>query len=135
VRTFDRRIHHRYICCGYFIDETPMPDTHDLPLRPAVFHILLALSREDRHGLGIADEVEAVSEGAVRLGPGTLYRSLDEMRDDGLVAPTEAPSGDADPRRKYYRLTEPGRVLLDREVGRLERLVDLARARVATERT
>lgn len=111
-----------------------MSDEIDLPLRPPVFHILLALSTGERHGLGIADEVEAASEGAVRLGPGTLYRSLDEMREDGLVAPVSAPSDGVDPRRKYYRLTESGRVLLAAEVSRLERLVDLAKVRVAGER-
>lgn len=111
-----------------------MSDTTDLPLRPPVFHILLALSTAARHGLGIADEVEAASQGAVTLGPGTLYRSLDEMRDGGLVAPASPPSEDADPRRKYYRLTESGRALLEAEVARLGRLVDLARVRVAEER-
>ncbi|MEX2466903.1 MAG: PadR family transcriptional regulator [Gemmatimonadota bacterium] len=111
-----------------------MPDEIDLPLRPPVFHILLALSQEERHGLGIADEVEAASEGAMTLGPGTLYRSLDEMRDRGLLAPASGPSEGVDPRRKYYRLTESGRALLAAEVGRLERLVDLAKVRIAGER-
>ena len=111
-----------------------MSHGYELPLRPPVFHILLALSRGARHGLGIADEAEAASEGAVRLGPGTLYRSLDEMRERGLVEPTDAPGEDVDPRRKYYRITGDGRDLLDQEVARLERLLDLARVRVAEER-
>lgn len=112
-----------------------MSEPSELPLRPAVFHILLALSSEDRHGLGIADEVESASEGAVTLGPGTLYRSLDEMRVDGLVAPADPPSTDADPRRKYYHITAVGRRVLSQEVARLERLVDFAKLRTARERS
>ncbi len=108
-----------------------MPHGYDLPLRPPILHILLALSGGARHGLGIADEAEAASEGAVRLGPGTLYRSLDEMRERGLVSPTDPPAGDSDPRRKYYRITGDGRALLDMEIARLARVVDLARMTAA----
>ncbi len=109
-----------------------MPDLDArLPLRPPVFHILLALSTEPRHGLGIADEAEAASLGALRLGPGTLYRSLDEMAGDGLVEPVPAPEEDADPRRKYYGITAAGRRLLQAEVTRLEQLTRRARARLA----
>ncbi|HSM04900.1 MAG TPA: helix-turn-helix transcriptional regulator [Longimicrobiales bacterium] len=102
-----------------------------LPLRPPVFHILLALSTEPRHGLGIADEAESASQGVVRLGPGTLYRSLDEMAGDGLVEPVPPPDPEADPRRKYYGITGAGRRLLQAEVSRLERLTRHARARLA----
>lgn len=100
-----------------------------VPLKLPVFHILLALSTGARHGLGIADEVEDATEGAIRLGPGTLYRSLDEMREGGLLERSEAPKADADPRRKYYRITESGQELLRVEVGRLERIVEVARTR------
>lgn len=106
------------------------PDSR-LPLRPPVFHILLALSTEPRHGLGIADEAETASQGAVRLGPGTLYRSLDEMTGEGLVEPVPPPGEDVDPRRKYYGITASGRHLLQAEVSRLERLTRHARARLA----
>lgn len=98
-----------------------------LPLRPPVFHILLALSSRDLHGLGIADATEEASEGVVKLGPGTLYRSLGEMAETGLVRQVEAPQEDADPRRKYYRITGAGRRLLTAEVARLGRLVETAR--------
>ena len=101
------------------------------PLRPAVLHILLALAERERHGLGIADAVAEASEGVVTLGPGTLYRSLDEMRGMGLVEPVAAPTSDADPRRKYYRITAAGRLLLAAEVARLGRLVAYARDRHA----
>ena len=58
----------------------PRPsDPTDPPLRPAVFHILLALAGQDLHGLGIADEVERASGGVLELGPATLYRSLAEL--------------------------------------------------------
>lgn len=106
-------------------------DPRSLPLRPPVYHILLALLRRELHGLGIADEVEKASEGVVELGPGTLYRSLSEMTDAGLIASVTAPGGDADPRRKYYGITAEGRELLATETARLGRLVATARARNA----
>jgi DNA-binding PadR family transcriptional regulator len=98
-------------------------------LRPPVFHILLALAEAELHGLGIADEVERATDGAMELGPGTLYRSLKEMAAGGLIRETDAPDADADPRRKYYGITARGRVLLAEEARRLERVVDLARRR------
>jgi DNA-binding PadR family transcriptional regulator len=104
-------------------------DPKAIPLRPAVFHILLALSGGDRHGLGIADEVERASGGVVELGPGTLYRSLSEMVGAGLIRAIAAPSQDPDPRRKYYRITRAGRTVLTAEARRLQRLVDAVRAR------
>jgi DNA-binding PadR family transcriptional regulator len=103
-------------------------------LRTPVFHILLALAGEDLHGLGIADEVERVTDGAVELGPGTLYRSLKEMAEGGLIEEASAPGEDADPRRRYYRITSRGRVLLAEDATRLARVLDLARQRsVLTE--
>lgn len=104
-----------------------------LPLRPHVFHILLALSGGDLHGLGIADEVERSSEGLLELGPGTLYRTLAELTDGGLIRSAPAPDADADPRRKYYRITRAGRALLVREVGRMKRVVGLAAKRVVAD--
>ncbi len=100
-----------------------------VPLKPAVFHILLALSDGDHHGLGIADEVEENTAGSIRLGPGTLYRSLKEMTRDGLVREVSAPAGDEDPRRKFYRLTRAGRAALQAEASRYERIVAVARKR------
>lgn len=108
---------------------TTRQDPRALPLRPAVFLILLALSSGDRHGLGIADDVERATGGAVELGPGTLYRSLGEMVEAGLIRSVRAPEQDADPRRKYYRITAGGRALLAAEARRLQQLVGAARAR------
>ena len=100
-----------------------------LRLRPAVFHILLALASGERHGLGIADEVERASGGVVDLGPGTLYRSLAEMVEAGLVESIRAHRQPADPRRKYYRLTADGRAALKAESQQLQQIVGIARAR------
>lgn len=98
-------------------------------LKPPVFHILLALAERDLHGLGIADSVEEMTGGAVELGPGTLYRSLKEMGEGGLIRETEAPQADSDPRRKYYAITPEGRTRVAHEAARLERLVEVARQR------
>jgi DNA-binding PadR family transcriptional regulator len=99
------------------------------PLKLPVFHILLAVADREIHGLGIADWIERHTDGAVDLGPGTLYRSLKEMLDEGLVRETRAPESDADPRRKYYAITAEGRRQMVAEVARLERLVQVARDR------
>ena len=99
------------------------------PLKPAVFHILLALAGEERHGLGIADEVEQATGGAVRLGPGTLYRSLKQMAADGLIRELRVRDADVDPRRRYYALTDAGRDALEADAIRYDRLSRLARKR------
>lgn len=99
------------------------------PLKPAAFHILLTLSGGPRHGLGIADEVEEITAGAVQLPPGTLYRTLKEMTANGMIRETRAPESDADPRRRYYAITEPGRAALQADAARYDRLSRLARKR------
>lgn len=92
-----------------------------------LYHILLALLGQGRHGLGIAAQIEQASEGAVELGPATLYRSLSEMAEARLIVQVPAPRVDADPRRKYYQITNEGRELVARETGRLSRLVETAK--------
>src|SRR5260370_33939929 len=72
-----------------------------LPLTPAVFHILLALFGKERHGYDIMQQVKADSGDAVKMGPGTLYGSLDRMIEAGLVAKGNTP----EPPPTYYRLT------------------------------
>ncbi|HUH14174.1 MAG TPA: PadR family transcriptional regulator [Longimicrobiales bacterium] len=99
------------------------------PLNPPVFHILLALSEDDLHGLGIADWVEETTGGAVALGPGTLYRSLAQMTERGLIREAPPPGAEHDPRRKYYAITPDGRRRVSAEAARLERLVEVARSR------
>ncbi len=110
-------------------------DPRSQPLRPPVFHILLALAETHLHGLGIADEVERTSGGALELGPGTLYRSLAELAEFGLVEVLPFHPDGADPRRKYYRLTEPGRELVSAEAARLAGVVEQARAKSILPRT
>ena len=102
----------------------------ELRLTSGMYHILLALARGERHGYGIMREVEALSEGAVRLGPGSLYRVLREMLDAGLIAESgERPDpAHDDERRRYYALTELGRRAALAETRRLARLVERARA-------
>jgi DNA-binding PadR family transcriptional regulator len=88
----------------------------------------MSLAAGDRHGLGIQDEVEEMTGGAVQLPPGTLYRCLKEMAAGRLIREVRPPSA-ADPRRRYYSLTAPGRAALEAEVGRIDRLARLARRR------
>jgi DNA-binding PadR family transcriptional regulator len=98
------------------------------PMKPADFHVLLVLAGGDRHGLGIAKAVDAATDGTVRLGPGTLYRSLKELAASGLIEQTAGPPGEDDPRRRFYRITEDGLRRVRGEARRLAHLVDLARA-------
>ena len=97
-----------------------------LPLPPAAFHILVTLSAGDRHGYGIILDVEERTGGSVRLSPGTLYRTIQRLLEDGLI---EEPRGAAlaDPRRRPYRITELGRQVARAEALRLEDLVRHAR--------
>ena len=107
-----------------------------LPLTAAVFHILLALADEERHGYGIMQEVERRTGGAVRMGPGTLYGTIKRMLGEGLLAKSDErpdPSLD-DERRRYYRLTEFGRRVAVAEAERLEGLVSDARSKALLRR-
>lgn len=99
-----------------------------LPLTVPVFHILLALSDEPRHGYAILQEIERRSVGAVRLGTGTLYTAIKRMVASGLIASAEMPAGESeDERRRYYEITEMGRRVLRAEAERMNELVGLAR--------
>jgi len=100
-----------------------------LPLPEATFHILLALSEEDRHGYGIIQDVAASTNGELKLSAGTLYRSIQRMLEHGLLIETRnrpAPEDD-DERRRYYRITQFGRDVAKAEAQRLMQLVRLAR--------
>ncbi len=102
-----------------------------LPLTPAVFQILLVLTDGERHGYAIMKEVEANTRGQMRLGPGTLYRSIKRMLGDGLIEECdERPDPELDDeRRRYYRLTALGRRVAAAEAERLAGLVRLAQAK------
>jgi DNA-binding PadR family transcriptional regulator len=103
-------------------------DNDEIVLSPQVFHILLALSDGAAHGYAIMQSVERETGGAIRLGPGTLYGAIRRLRADLLIEETRERAGQEEGRR-YYRLTPRGRRALQREAGRLSRLVAAARAR------
>jgi DNA-binding PadR family transcriptional regulator len=93
------------------------------------FHILVALAEDDRHGYAIMQDVAVLTGGAVKLGPGTLYRSIQRLLEEGLIAELAArPATGDDERRRYYRLTPAGRDAAKAEAGRLARMLKLARA-------
>ena len=102
-----------------------------LPLTPAVFHVLLALSEGDRHGYGIIQDVAEATAGGVTLRTGTLYTILKRLLDEALIVESGArpAADDDDERRRYYALTPLGRVVLQAEARRLESMVVLARSR------
>jgi DNA-binding PadR family transcriptional regulator len=96
-----------------------------IPLSPAVFAILLSLAEGEKHGYQIMKDALSPRGGALRLGPGTLYGSLDRMMRDELVA--ESGISD-DERRRYYKLTGHGRQMLASELERLDLAVRAGRA-------
>jgi len=107
------------------------PDTDALlPLPPVTFHILVALADEDRHGYAIMQDVAQRTGGTLKLGAGTLYRSVQRMLEQGLIAEVNtrpAPELD-DERRRYYRITPFGRAVARAESRRLAQMLKLARA-------
>ena len=109
-----------------------MPKPSDLlPLTPPVFHILLALTDEERHGYGIMQDVARQTNDALQLGPGTLYGCLKRMLAAGLVEESEArPVEPDDDRRRYYRLTALGRSAVRAEASRLAEAVSAAKVKL-----
>ena len=99
-----------------------------LPLRPSVFHILLALCDGDLHGYGIMQEVSEHTAGQIRLGPGTLYGAIKRLLNDRLIVEVdERPDPELDDeRRRYYRLTDLGERVLKAEVRRISEMVSVA---------
>jgi DNA-binding PadR family transcriptional regulator len=110
------------------------PPSDPTPLTPAVFHILLALAAGRKHGYAIMKEVEADGGGFLRMGPGTLYGSLQRMTAAGLIEENEdADEPDGDERRRYYQLTSAGRRALGGETARLQQALTAAKRKgVAT---
>lgn len=119
------------------MEDTASPESF-VPLPSAALHILVALTAGEKHGYAIMGDVELLSDGAVRMGPGTLYGSIKRMLADGLIEETvERPDPELDDqRRRYYRLTGLGGRVCVLELQRLEALVrrasspDWARRRV-----
>ena len=100
-------------------------------LPPAAFHILMSLAEEERHGYAIIQDVEASTGGELRLSPGTLYRSIQRMLEQGLIVESNRRPARAldDERRRYYRITPLGITTARAELRRLAKLVRLGRER------
>ena len=112
----------------------PAADTDAEPIAaitPAVFHVLLALARGKSHGYRVMQDVTLVTDGETRLGPGTLYRSIQRMLVDGLIEEREIALHDetSEDRRRHYQLTAKGLAVAKSEARRLAKLVDIARQR------
>lgn len=110
----------------------PAPNPEErVPLTPAVFHILLSLADGERHGYAIRRDIAAHTNGKLRLGPATLYRSIKHLVEDSLIEESDVRPDPAldDERRHYYRLTDLGRQVVVAEVRRLEEVLAVARTR------
>lgn len=101
-----------------------------LPLSRSLLHLLLALQEGSRHGYAVKKRVEELSGGVVKMGPGTLYTTIQRAEEQGLILESNvrAPEGEDQSQRRYYELTELGRHALAAEVERLGHFVDHARA-------
>ena len=107
----------------------PMDPQQLLPLTPAVFHVLLALADEERHGYSVMQHVAETTDGQIKMGAGTLYGTIKRLLAAKLIEESEErpdPKID-DERRRYYRLTPFGRRVLGAEVSRYSQIVKTAR--------
>lgn len=101
------------------------------PPSSAAYHIMLALAGGEAHGYGLINTITEISDGAVRLGPGTLYGTISRLLEDGLIEECdERPDPELDDRRRrYYQLSGTGEQVLTAETRRLQRLVQAAAQR------
>jgi len=108
-----------------------MPKRKLDPLPSAAFQILLSLADGELHGYGIMRQVEEQTNAGIRLGPGTLYSSLQALVEEGLIEEVEQHSAavKGSERRRYYRLTLSGRKVAHTEAERLAALLRVARAK------
>lgn len=108
-----------------------MPKQRLNPLPSAAFHILLSLVDENLHGYAIMQYVKEQTDGRMRLGPGTLYSSIQALLEEGFVEEVKGNTGDEPEhaRRRYYHLTTAGRRLAQAEASRLADLLRFARAK------
>ncbi|MGD1210260.1 MAG: helix-turn-helix transcriptional regulator [Candidatus Acidiferrales bacterium] len=97
-----------------------------MPLTPAVFFILFALADGEKHGYAIMQQVGVLSDGKVRMGPGTLYTTIQRLLGLSLIEETTT-SDERDERRRYYRLTRVGKAILQAEIGRMDAVLRIAR--------
>lgn len=105
-----------------------MPKQKLHPLPAAAFHIVMSLADHDLHGYEIMRRVEEQTEGRTRLGPGTLYSSIQALLEAGFIAEVSNDNA-SDERRRYYRLTASGRKTGREEAERLASVLRLARAK------
>lgn len=91
-----------------------------VPMTETAFYILLCL-KTPNHGYGIVQAVERLTEGAIKLAPGTMYGSLSKMEKDGLIRFVRE-----EEKRKIYEITDLGREVLQTEIARIERLYRIA---------
>lgn len=96
-----------------------------LPMTPAVFYTLFALAEDEQHGYGIMQAVGVLSEGAVSMGPGTLYSTIQRLLNLGLVVETtkQKRAAELERRKRFYQLTGLGRRVFDLEVGRMKAIL------------
>ena len=108
-----------------------MPKEKLNPLPAAAFQILMSLSDDDLHGYEIMRRVEEQTDGRTRIGPGTLYSSIQALLDGGLVAEVASRTDETlnDERRRYYRMTAAGRKAARDEAERLADVLRVARAK------
>jgi DNA-binding PadR family transcriptional regulator len=107
-----------------------MPKSKLNPLPAAAFHILMSLADDDLHGYEIMRRVEEQTDGRTRLGPGTLYSSIQALLDAGFIAEVASRGeGGNDARRRYYHLTAAGRKAAREEAERLADVLRVARAK------
>lgn len=107
---------------------TKNDETAYLPLSARDFHILFVLAGGAAHGYGLVKAIEAQTDGLIRLDPANLYRAIQRMVDDGLVEDAAPPTGGADERRRYYRITELGRRVVSADAERMRSLARAAEA-------
>ena len=107
-------------------DPAPAAPEEFLPLPSSSFHVLLVLAQAEAHGYAIMREVERISDGAVRMGAGTLYGTIKRLLELGMVEESgERPDPDLDDeRRRYYRITGLGERVVTAEVRRLQTMIE-----------
>ena len=107
-----------------------------LPLSRSLLHLLLALHEGERHGYAVKKRVEEMSGGIVRMGPGTLYTTIQRAEDLGLIEESDerAPAAEDQSQRRYYELTSFGAQVLAAEVERLGAFIDHARTALSGAR-
>ena len=102
-------------------------------MKNRVYLVLLALADSDLHGLGIARAVQELSDGRTRLWPASLYGTLDELTELGLIeelADRRQRPADESEKKRFSRLTRAGHRALAAETDRLAALVKIAKSRL-----